>query len=116
MMLLEHQEGRGLVARMESALAARDPWGFVASAGAYAGLLRAHIAKERDVLFRMAAQRLGGDDDRTLCERFAAIEREAGGEALHARFHAELEAWKRELGSLAVAAPPPHAVAGRPQR
>ena len=116
MMLLEHQEGRGLVADMERALAARDLPGFVASAGAFAGLLRAHIAKERDVLFPMGARRLDADDDRALSERFAAIEREAGGEALHARFHAELDAWKQKLGSVSVAARPPHAVAPQPQR
>jgi hemerythrin-like domain-containing protein len=110
-MLLEHQEGRGLAADMERALAARDLPAFVASAGAWAGLLRAHIAKERNVLFPMGAGRLGEEDDRMLVERFAAIEREAGGEALHARLHGELEAWKQRLGTLAVAAPPPHAVA-----
>jgi hemerythrin-like domain-containing protein len=82
----------------------------VASAGAWAGLLRAHIAKERNVLFPMGARRIGDEDDRALVERFAAIEREAGGERLHARLHGELEAWKQELGTLAVTVPPPHAV------
>jgi hemerythrin-like domain-containing protein len=109
-MLLEHQEGRGLVADMERALAARDLPGFVASAGAWAGLLRAHIAKERNVLFPMGERRLGDEDDRALALRFAEIEREAGGDALHARLHAELEAWKQKLGTLALTAPPPHAV------
>jgi hemerythrin-like domain-containing protein len=111
MMLLEHQEGRGLVADMERALAARDLPGFVASAGAWAGLLRAHIAKERSVLFPMGERRLGDEDDRALVEHFAAIEREAGGDALHARLHGELEAWKQKLGTLAVATSPPHVVA-----
>ena len=111
MLLLEHQEGRGLVAEMERALAARDLPGFVASAGAWASLLRAHIAKERNVLFPLGTRRLGDEDDRALVERFAAIEREAGGDVLHAHLHAELEAWRQRLGTLAVAAPPPHAVA-----
>ena len=113
MMLLEHQEGRGLVADMERAIAARDLPGFVASAGAWAGLLRAHIAKERGVLFPMGARRLDAADDDALGERFAAIEREAGGEALHARIHAELEHWKQQLGTLTLAEPPAHAVATR---
>jgi hemerythrin-like domain-containing protein len=112
-MLLEHQEGRGLVADMERALVARDLPGFVASAGAWAGLLRAHIAKERNVLFPMGERRLGDEDDRALVQHFAAIEREAGGDALHARLHAELEAWKQKLGTLALTAPPPHAVSSR---
>jgi hemerythrin-like domain-containing protein len=111
MMLLEHQEGRDLVRDMERAVAARDLPGFVASAGAWAGLLRAHIAKERGVLFPMGARRLGADDDLALRERFAAIEREAGGKAFHARILAELADWKQKLGTLALAEAPAHGVA-----
>jgi hemerythrin-like domain-containing protein len=114
-LLLEHEEGRALVHGMERALSERNLPAFVASAGAYAGLLRAHIAKERHVLFPLAERRLDADDERALGERFAAIEREVGGEALHARFDAELEAWKQRLGTLAPAAPPPHAVAPVPR-
>ena len=110
-MLVEHQEGRQLVAQMEQALAARELPAFVASAGAWAGLLRTHIAKERGVLFPMGERRLAVEDDRALTQRFAAIEAASGGDALHARFHAELEAWKEKLGSLALAPPPPHALA-----
>jgi hemerythrin-like domain-containing protein len=112
-MLLEHQEGRELLRGMERALSERDHPAFVSSAGAYAGLLRAHIAKERNVLFPLGARRLGAEDDRALRERFAAIERETSGSALHARFDAELESWKRRLGTLAPAAPPPPAMAPR---
>jgi hemerythrin-like domain-containing protein len=115
MMLLEHQEGRELVLGMERALAARDLPAFVASAGAWAGLLRAHIAKERNVLFPLGARRLDAADDRALRERFAAIERETGGEALHERLHAELAAWKQRLGTLALAEAPAHAVAAPPR-
>ena len=111
MMLLEHQEGRDLVLNMERALAARDLPAFVASAGAWAGLLRVHIAKERNVLFPLGARRLDDADDRALRARFAAIEREAGGEELHALVDEELGAWKRELGKLALAEAPAHAVA-----
>jgi hemerythrin-like domain-containing protein len=113
MMLLEHEEGRALVCDMERALAARDLPGLVASAGAWAGLLHAHIAKERGVLFPLGERRLAAGDDAALCTRFAAVEREAGGDALHARLHAELEDWKRRLGSVALAEPPPHALATR---
>src|SRR5688572_26686507 len=115
-MLLEHQEGRDLAANMERALAARDLPGFVASAGAWAGLLRVHIAKERGVLFPLGARRLDDADDRMLRERFAAIEREAGGEELHALVHDELAAWKQELGTFALAEAPPHAVAAAGER
>jgi hemerythrin-like domain-containing protein len=111
MMLLEHQEGRELVRDMERAVAACDLPGFVASAGAWAALLRAHIAKERGVLFPMGARRLDADDDRALRERFAAIESQAGGKAFHARIHGELADWKQKLGTLALAEAPAHAVA-----
>ena len=111
MMLLEHEEGRRLLADLERALAARDLPLLVASAGAYAGLLRVHIGKERNVLFPLGATRLDANDDRALTERFAAIERAAGGDALHARFHAELATWKLRLGGSALMAAPPHTVA-----
>jgi hemerythrin-like domain-containing protein len=110
-MLLEHQVGRTLVQDMERALATRDLPAFVASAGAWAGLLHAHIAKERGVLFPMGAHRLDGADDRALHARFAEIERESGGTTLHRRIHAELAAWKERLGGVSLAAAPPHAVA-----
>ena len=116
MMLLEHEEGRALVQGMERALADRDLPAFVANAGAWAGLLRAHIAKEQGVLFPLGARRLDAADDHVLRERFAAIERESGGEALHERFHAELAAWKQRLGTLALAEAPAHAVAATPRR
>jgi hemerythrin-like domain-containing protein len=98
MMLLEHEEGRRLLAAMERAIAARERPRLVASAGAYGGLLRAHIAKERGVLFPFGETRIDEADDRALAERFAEIERSEGGEALHARLHAELSAWRERLG------------------
>jgi len=104
MMLLEHAEGRHLLAELEHALAARDRQRFVASAGAYCGLLRAHISKERQVLFPLGERRLDAADDRALVARFAEIEAAAGGEALHQRLHAELARWKAQLAPGAAAA------------
>jgi hemerythrin-like domain-containing protein len=116
MMLLEHEEGRELVRDMERAIAARDLPGFVASAGAWAGLLRAHIAKERGVLFPTGARRLDAADDRALRKRFAAIEDEAGGKSFHRQVLAELADWKQKLGTLALAEAPAHAVAPPAER
>jgi hemerythrin-like domain-containing protein len=95
MMLLEHSEGRQLLADLDVALVARDRPRFDAAAGTYCALLRAHISKERGVLFPMGARLLRPGDDDALAERFAAIERGAGGEELHARLHEELARWKR---------------------
>jgi hemerythrin-like domain-containing protein len=94
MMLLEHSEGRQLLADLGAALVARDRPRVDAAAGTYCALLRAHISKERGVLFPMGARLLRANDDDTLTERFAAIEHGAGGAALHERFHAELARWK----------------------
>jgi hemerythrin-like domain-containing protein len=94
MMLLEHNEGRQLLAGMERALAERDRPRFDHNAGTYCALMRAHISKERGVLYPMGARLLEPGDDDALAERFAAIERSAGGAALHERFHAELSGWK----------------------
>jgi hemerythrin-like domain-containing protein len=94
MMLLEHSESRQLLADLQAALVARDRPRFDASAGTYCALLRAHISKERGVLFPMGARLLAPADDDALTERFAAIERGAGGAALRARLHAELARWQ----------------------
>jgi len=90
MMLLEHGEGRQLLADLGAALVARDRPRFDAAAGTYCALLRAHISKERDVLFPMGARLLRPGDDETLVQQFAAIEAAAGGPALREQFHAEL--------------------------
>jgi hemerythrin-like domain-containing protein len=93
MMLLEHSEGRQLLADLQTALVARDRPRFDAAAGSYCALLTAHISKERGVLFPMGARVLDASDDAALVARFAAIERGAGGAELHARFHGELARW-----------------------
>lgn len=94
MMLLEHNEGRQLLADLNAALVARDRPRFDAAAATYCALLRAHISKERDVLFPMGARVLRPDDDDALVQRFAVIESGAGGAELHERLHAELARWK----------------------
>jgi hemerythrin-like domain-containing protein len=95
MMLLEHGEGRRLLGDLDVALVARDRPRFDAAAGTYCALLRAHISKERGVLFPMGARLLRPGDDHSLAERFAAIERGAGGAELHARLHDEIARWKQ---------------------
>lgn len=114
MMLLEHAEGRRLLGDLERALASRDLPLLVASAGAYAGLLKVHISKERSVLFPLGARKLSAADDVALEARFAEIERAGGGDALHAKFHAALASWKQRLGTSALTPAPPHELAPLP--
>jgi hemerythrin-like domain-containing protein len=95
-MLHEHDVARALVRRMADALGAADPGAFAAAASDYRALLRQHIAKENDVLFRIAEARISPDDAAELVRAFERIELERGGHELHYRFHRELEEWERK--------------------
>ena len=97
-MLHEHEQGRAHIRAMveASADAARNAGSlrlFAKHAAEYTALLRQHIQKEDNVLFRMAEQVLTEDDDRRLVEGFEAIEREEIGEGVHEKYHQ----WAHEL-------------------
>ena len=70
-MLHEHVQGRSLLAAM------RDPAKFADAARGYAALLRAHIDKENQILFRMADQAIPREDQRRVDEAFDAFEQRA---------------------------------------
>lgn len=98
-MLQEHEQGRGHLRAMlqtlpDSAGNAESLRLFAKHAAEYIGLLRQHIQKEDNVLFRMAEQVLTEDDDRRLVDGFEAIEREEIGEGVHEKYHQ----WAHELG------------------
>ncbi len=90
-MLYEHEEGRQLQDQMRQALADlsddANRQQFVAAARNYIALLRQHIWKEDNVLFKMAEQVLTETDDQRLAEEFERYEREEIGEGVHDRFH-----------------------------
>lgn len=99
-MLSEHEEGRALQAQMRDALAADDGAArrqFVGAAHRYIALLRQHIQKEDNVLFKMAQGFLSADDDRRLTEVFERHEREEVGEGEHERFHRLIHELEREF-------------------
>jgi hemerythrin-like domain-containing protein len=73
-MLMEHEEGRRLVAR----IAAGDPGTRAGAVRDYVRLLRAHIDKENGILFPMADAVLDERDVRTLAEAFEAAQAEMG--------------------------------------
>jgi hemerythrin-like domain-containing protein len=54
---------------------------------AYAGLLRAHIQKEDNVLYPMADHMLSPEDLKDLIEAFDRVEREEIGEGVHKKYH-----------------------------
>jgi len=90
-MLHEHDEGRRLQEQMREAIAdltdETHRQQFIAAARNYIALLRQHIWKEDNVLFRMAQQVLTEEDDERLSEQFERHEREAIGEGVHERYH-----------------------------
>jgi hemerythrin-like domain-containing protein len=90
-MLIEHEEGRELRRRMiEAASNFADEANrqqFVTAARKYINLLRQHIWKEDNVLFKMAEQVLTEAEDEQLAEGFEHHERERIGEGVHERYH-----------------------------
>jgi hemerythrin-like domain-containing protein len=100
MMLLEHEEGRSYVRAMLAAItlieskneAAKE--NLLSSAQAYCRLLREHIQKEDEILFRMADEVISADEQKKLAAAFAQHEAEEMGAGVHEKYlkiAAELE-------------------------
>jgi hemerythrin-like domain-containing protein len=96
-MLSEHAEGRGFIAKLKGAVAggrsgqADAPANLAAAARGYIDLLTRHIGKENEVLFPMADLRLTPADDARLLAAFEAIERDRIGAGKHEEFHRMLK-------------------------
>jgi hemerythrin-like domain-containing protein len=92
-MLHEHVEGREYVRAMKKALAGSPANGtgvlheFARSAAGYAELLRNHIYKENNILFRMADDRIGPAGQKEILEAFERVERDEIGEGVHEKYH-----------------------------
>lgn len=96
-MLIEHVQGRNYVRGMGEAVsrykagevkAASD---FIANARGYIALLRQHINKEDNILYRMADMHLSESKQQELLEQFEQVERERIGPGKHEEFHRLLE-------------------------
>jgi hemerythrin-like domain-containing protein len=96
-MLHEHEQGRKLVAKLKAAvsgLRTADQSAATAiqeTGNQYVALLTDHIAKENNMLFKMADERLDGSQDERLVEAFEKLERDRIGVGKHEEFHALLE-------------------------
>jgi hemerythrin-like domain-containing protein len=95
-LLGEHVVGRSLVRAMRGEVPslgdsaeARDH--FAGAAREYVALLEQHIAKENEVLFRLAEQTLSAEQDREITQAFDRHEREEMGPGVHERFHRVLD-------------------------
>ncbi len=100
-MLHEHELGRSCVVRMREASEATEFAGsaFAAAAREFIPLLRQHIDKENNVLYRMALNVLSEADDASLTDRFANAEQEKGFVGLEARYTTDVAHWETELKS-----------------
>jgi hemerythrin-like domain-containing protein len=92
MMLAEHEEGRAHVRAMLAAVeqiaagnaASAQP--LLSHARAYLTLLREHIQKEDDILFRIADEVIPQDEQRQLLRRFEEHEAEEMGAGAHEKY------------------------------
>ena len=95
-MLSEHVEGRALIRKMETAVSGTlDGKAFSEAARGYAALLRAHIAKENNVLFP-AAERLLAADMESIHAKFQKHEETVIGHGRHEELHGMLKALKKK--------------------
>lgn len=81
----EHVEGRAFIRAMGEALGLRNPTAFAAAARGYVELLRQHIAKEDDILFRMAQAMLTPEQDAVILDAYRRIEHDDMGDGTHFR-------------------------------
>ena len=92
MMLQEHEEGRAHVKAMiaaieqfSTAIGAADDL-LLTHARAYVSLLREHIQKEDDILFRMADEVIPEAEQRALLKQFEIHEAEEMGAGAHEKY------------------------------
>jgi len=99
-MLHEHVLGRDCVGRMREASQAQpfDAHTFADAARQYIPLLRQHIFKENNVLFRMAERVMSEADDDAVTGRFSQVEQERGLTGWHEKFRTEVAGWEQALG------------------
>lgn len=91
-MLYEHELGRGRVAQMDQAISSAEAGDnsavqqFAEHARAFIALLRNHIEKEDNCLFKMADQVFNEADQNQLLEAFRRTESEDIGAGVHERY------------------------------
>jgi hemerythrin-like domain-containing protein len=98
-MLHEHTVGRDCVRRMKEAGAA-VPFAsadFAAAAEEYIPLLRQHIFKENNVLFRMAVQVMSDADDSAATSQYQRVEEERGLADHYDVYSASVAKWEQAL-------------------
>ncbi len=94
-MLEEHIQGRGYIAKMKESLDEGDIAGFNSAAEQYCGLLRIHINKENIMLFKFADQVLDEAKQDELFIKFQEHEETVIGHGVHEQLHAKVGTWAK---------------------
>lgn len=102
-MLTEHDDGRALVKAMAANAegctngdsSARMAW--AQAARGYANLLRNHIWKENEILFRLAERLMSTEEQAELAEQFTKVEEQKMGPGTHARLHSNMRRLVQEM-------------------
>jgi len=84
-MLAEHVDGRAFISAMKEAVVTNDAARYAQAATGYVELLRQHIAKEDDILFRLADHMLTPAQDAEILEAYRRIEHDDMGDGTHER-------------------------------
>ncbi len=98
-MLHEHALGRDCVDKMRAASQAEpfDAHTFAEAARQYLPLMRQHIFKENNILFRMAERVMTEADDADIASRFTQVEQERNLAGLQASFGSEVANFESKL-------------------
>lgn len=98
-MLHEHTLGRECVRQMRDAASGDqlDASTFVSAAKSFIPLLRQHIFKENNILFRMAESVMSDADDVAMNDDFTRVEQQRELTGMHEQVSTEVAAWAREL-------------------
>ncbi len=103
MMLIEHDEGRGYVKRMDEALrqiGTGDKKGYqqyAENALNYAALLEQHIMKENQILYPMIDMHLTPKLQKEISAKFDQLEKKELGEGVHHKFHQLVEKLEKKF-------------------
>lgn len=96
-MLKEHTQGREYISLMNKSLDSGDLISFKINAEKYRDLLKVHIAKENNVLFVMADQKLDEAKQEELYKQFEHHEENVIGHGVHEELHSMIYKWSKEF-------------------
>ncbi len=106
-MLGEHVQGRAAIQAMQAAVTNGDALNFSIAANSYVELLREHIYKEDNILFRLAEQMLSPAQHEAILDSYRRLEHDDLGDGTHERLLGIADTLARDYG-IARASEDPH--------